>query len=337
MSQVQLESAESRGGSAPVLEVNGLSVWFRKRHGLLGQTRTIIRAVDNVSFSVFKSEVMSIVGESGSGKTTVARCILGLTRPTKGSIKFGDVEVTKLTGKSLSNYRRSVQLVYQDPYESLNPRHDVLTTLSLPLRNLLGMTSSSKIYDIASSLLEEVDLNPEETLHRYPHQLSGGQRQRVNIARALAPGPKILVADEPITMLDAAQRLNILSMLTNLKNKRDLTVLMITHDLASARLISERTIVMYLGKLVEIGETKLILSDPSHPYVRRVLSATPTLKKEWIASGPIHWIEESDAVKTGCIYYPRCPNALEICRQSEPELVKTPKTNYVACHNPAKT
>jgi len=341
MSQVQLGpdgSSPSPAERSGILEVNGLTVKFKKNSSLIGRDETTTIAVDDVSFVLGKSEITSIVGESGSGKTTVARCILNLTRPTAGSIKFEGTEVTKLKGKALHDYRRDVQIIYQDPFESLNPRHDILTTISIPIRSFTDSRNSVEITEQASKLLEEVGLDPAETLNRYPHQLSGGQRQRVNIARALASSPKLLVADEPITMLDAAQRLNIMSLLYDLKSRRNLTVLMITHDLASARLVSQKVMVMYLGKIVEFGDTDAILSSPLHPYVELLLKASPAPDQiinydDYSTST----IEESASLTKGCVFRPRCKYALEKCEEVVPLLDQKSAGHYAACHFPLST
>ena len=332
MSQVRLEPSQSATQST--LEIKGLQVIFTKRRGFRGVAK--IKAVDGVTFTLGKSEIVSIVGESGSGKTTVAKCIMGLVKPTGGTITYNGVDVNSLRGRALLEYRRNVQMIFQDPFESLNPRHDVFTILSSPLRQLRGMKDQAEISEEVNRLLTEVGLKPAQILHRFPHQLSGGQRQRVNIARALAPGPRLLVADEPITMLDAAQKLNVLSLLVDLKEKRDLTVLMITHDLASARLVSANTMVMYLGKVVEFGDTGTLLTRPYHPYVELIRAAAPHLKRTESTAPPIPlaFIEESMSIERGCLFRPRCGYAKDVCAQVEPELEEKSHSHYAACHNP---
>jgi peptide/nickel transport system ATP-binding protein len=227
-------------------------------------------------------------------------------------------------------------MIYQDPFESLNPRFDVFTTLSTPMIRLTGEATHGALLENAKKLLLEVGLNPDETLYKFPHQLSGGERQRVNVARALAPNPKLLIADEPITMLDASQRLNILSLLMNLKMKRNLTILLITHDLASAKVMSDRTAVMYRGKVVEIGPTENILSRPYHPYTELILEVTPRLgqrvKGELVDTRSS--IEESEGITQGCVFAPRCKYATTICRETEPLLVERAVRHAAACHNP---
>ena len=277
MSQVQLKSDPTESNA--LLEVTNLRVHFTKTRGVIRRQSINIKAVDDVSFKLNESDIVSVVGESGSGKTTLARCIMGLSVPTSGSIKFNGIEVTKLRGKALHDYRREVQMIFQDPFETLNPGNNVFTTLSLPIKHLTGETKPQVIREKIWSLLEEIGLDPAEVAERYPHQLSGGQRQRINIARALATDPKLLIADEPITMLDAAQRKNILSLLNDLKLTRNLTMLMITHDLASAKVMSQRTMVMYQGKFVETGDSQTVFTHPHDPYVKLILKSTPTLEQ----------------------------------------------------------
>lgn len=322
------------------MEVSNLRVKFTKLLSTLRRTKSIVNAVDDVSFQLYESEVLSVVGESGSGKTTIAKCILGLVSPTSGSIKYNDTEVTTLKGGALKDYRRSVQVIYQDPFESLSPRLDVYTTLSIPIRRLTDETDEARLLERVNRLLYEVGLDPNETIHKLPHQLSGGERQRINIARALAPNPKLLVADEPITMLDASQRLNILSLLTELKTKRDFAMMLITHDLASAKIMSNRTAVMYSGKLVEIGPTHALLSRPHHPYTELILNATPRLTETTLAArealyaaGYTSGIEESQGKRAGCVFAPRCKYVTAICKETEPPLLAKSPSHFAACHN----
>jgi peptide/nickel transport system ATP-binding protein len=238
-----------------------------------------VRAVDDVSLTVSQSESVSIVGQSGSGKTTLGRCIMNLLKPTSGTIRFNGSDVSELKGRKLFDYWKQVQMVYQDPFESLDPGQDIFTTLSIPLRRLVGERDSTKISTMVDQLLHEVGLNPERVKRKYPHQLSGGERQRVNICRALAANPRLLIADEPITMCDASQRLNILRLLIGLKAKRNLALVLITHDLHSAMITTQRTMVMYKGKFVEVGDTETVFSRPNDPYVKLILESTPTLQR----------------------------------------------------------
>jgi peptide/nickel transport system ATP-binding protein len=345
--QVQLgvpsDGDSGRSNLEPLLKVDHLMVSFSRQRGLFRNTSAVVKAVDDVSLEIYESEIISLVGESGSGKSTVARCITGLNEVSSGSIIHKGLDISKLKGNAIIDYRKEVQMIFQDPFESLNPRQDIYTSLSIPLRRLRGLRTQDEIADAAAQLLKEVGLFPDETMFKLPHQLSGGERQRVNIARALAPNPKLLIADEPITMLDASQRLNILSLLMSLKVKRNLTILIITHDLASARSMSDRTAVMYLGKLVEIGPTEVILSKPNHPYTELILQATPKLKEDEVGMESVEESEDEtplSAFRTerdlsqGCVYMPRCKYATDICKQSHPELKERGATHYAACYNP---
>ena len=333
MSQVQRLGTSSKTGSV-VYAIKNLSVEFTKSQGFITRERKVIKAVSNISLDVLEGEVLSIVGESGSGKTTIARCLIGTIQPTSGSIKFlGDTEVVGLKGSKLLNYWKNVQMIFQDPFESMYPKFDVFTIISIPIVQLTGQRDKTALRNQVEKLLREVGLDPAETMHKLPHQLSGGERQRVSIARALAPNPKVLIADEPITMLDASLRLNILSLLLEIRAKRNLTVVLITHDLASAKVMSDRIAVMYYGKLVEFGKTNEILTRPVHPYTELILSSTPRIgmkreaKKK--SSGEIEVVASG-----GCIFRSRCKYASEICRSTEPKLEEKRKEGWAACHNP---
>jgi peptide/nickel transport system ATP-binding protein len=337
LSQVQLIQPPSHPGAGPLLSIRDLCVTFEKPTLFFGQKRNVgVKAVDHVSFDLNESDCVSLVGESGSGKTTVARSILRLVDQFSGSISFNGTDIQKLKGGRLRDYRRDVQIIYQDPYGSLDPRQDVFTTVSYPLIHLKGERNRDHIAETVRDLLEEVGMDSANVEHRLPHQLSGGQRQRVNIARALASNPSLLIADEPITMLDAPQRLNILSLLNELKAKRKLTLLLITHDLASAKILSEKVMVMYLGRIVEYGPTKEVLSGPRHPYVQLIMDALPKLVegfdlfKDYTATAG----DEAPRVTQGCNFRPRCSYATKVCETTEPELLEKSKLRFAACHNP---
>jgi peptide/nickel transport system ATP-binding protein len=295
----------------------------------------LVKAVDNVSFEVFQSETLSLVGESGSGKTTLARCLMALIPSYSGSAKFKGKEISQIRGTSLTEYRRQVQIIYQDPYESLNPAQNVYSQVSLPLRRLANLSNDTTIKEKVSTLLTEVGLDPLQVMYKFPHQLSGGERQRVNIARALAPEPSVVLADEPVTMLDASQRLGVLSLLMGLRRKRNLTVILITHDLASAKLTSERTAIIYAGKILEIGPTSTVLSKPNHPYTELILQATPKLKLEQVPTRIDVRIGRTDQKpQVGCVFYPRCRYSTSICKEIEPQLSENEERHQVACYHP---
>jgi peptide/nickel transport system ATP-binding protein len=339
MELTSFEQAAPLSGDSACLEVKDLSVQFKRKYGLAMQHFRIVNALYHVSFEVRRGEMLAVAGESGSGKSTLARCILKLTEPTSGTIKFEGADVTVLKGNALTNYRRDVQIVYQDPYESLNPRQTVLTTISLPITHLTEARGQDKIREIVSGLLNDVGLNPERVMLRYPHELSGGERQRVNIARALASNPKLLVADEPITMLDATQRKNILDLLLELKRKRNLTVVLITHDLASA-LVSDRILLLYLGRAVELGPSEGVLAKPHHPYAELIKLATPRLERKTRGSKgfqedyPLTYIEDSEKVQQGCVFKPRCKYGTDRCTQAEPQLDEKSPGHAAACYYP---
>jgi oligopeptide/dipeptide ABC transporter ATP-binding protein len=329
---------EPNGESGILLEIDRLEVTYTTQRGIIFPRNSVVRAVRGVSLQIFDSEIVSLVGESGSGKTTIAKCIMQLAPVTAGAIRYRGVDVVTLRGAKLIGFLKEVQMIFQDPFESLNPRQDVYTTISIPLRRLVGERDESKILQKISSLLSEVGLNAESVMYKLPHQLSGGERQRVSIARALASDPKLLIADEPITMLDASQRLNVLSLLMELKMRRNLTILIITHDLASAKAMSDRTAVMYRGNLVELGQTQELLSRPNHPYTELILSATPRLKAEEGMEDSQVYVKEdvSDLgdVSKGCVYLPRCKYATEICKKEEPPLTEKSRSHLSACYNP---
>lgn len=335
MSQVQQLGTSSGKTGNVVYSIKNLSVEFTKSQGFIFRESKVIKAVSNISLDVLEGEVLSIVGESGSGKTTIARCLIGTILPTSGSIKFlDDTEVVGLKGSKLLDYWKNVQMIFQDPFESMYPKFDVFTIISIPIVQLTGERDKALLRKKVEKLLREVGLDPAETMHKLPHQLSGGERQRVSIARALAPNPKVLIADEPITMLDASLRLNILSLLLEIRAKRNLTIVLITHDLASAKVMSDRIAVMYYGKLVEFGKTREILTRPIHPYTELILASTPRIgmKREVAKKKSAGEIEV--VASGGCIFRSRCTYASEICRRTEPKLEEKRKEGWAACHNP---
>lgn len=333
-------SAEEQVGKqdAPLLSVRDLKVTFTKEKGLFIKRKFLIKALDGVSLDIRRSEFVSVVGETGSGKTTLARCIMGLAKPNSGNLDYERKDISHLRGSALKRHRQHVQIVYQDPYESLNPSHDVYRIVSTPIRRLSGEKDENKIRERVSSVLVDVGLDPSDVMYRYPHQLSGGQRQRVNIARALAPEPELLIADEPITMLDAEQRMNILTLLRDLKERRKLTVMMITHDLASARITSDRIVVMYLGKIVEAGPTVDVVTSPRHPYVELVLASAPKIRtkesQEDVVPEDLPPLDELMYLEKGCVFAPRCKYATEECRKVEPPFEEISSRRYVACYHP---
>lgn len=336
MSQVLNSQAdESRGSDPPLLEVSNLSVTFKREVGAFSRRTTYVDAVVKASFAVERSGSVALIGETGSGKSTIAKTILKLVQPTEGTVKFRGKDITRLKTRDLTEYRRSVQMIFQDPYESLNPVQDVFSTISNPLRHLLGIRDQGEQLRRVKEILTEVGLDPSRVLRRYPHQLSGGERQRVNIARAIAPSPDLIIADEPITMLDAEQRLNIMRLLSDLQQKRNLATLLITHELSSAKFLSSKMIVIYLGRLVESGEASTVTSKPNHPYVELIMRSTPKIDGSPVTSSKVPTATaEGDRVEKGCVFRPRCPYATSKCAESEPILEEGSSGHLSACFNP---
>ncbi|MEM0474223.1 MAG: ABC transporter ATP-binding protein [Zestosphaera sp.] len=316
-----------------LLEVNGLTKYFPVKTGLFGRVVGYVKAVDGVSFEVAEGTVFALVGESGSGKTTTLRCILKLTEPTSGEIRVDGRDVTRLKGKELKWFRRNVQAVFQNPYLSLNPRMRVKDLIAEPLKTHTEM-SKEEIYRRVAEVLALVGL-PEAVANQHPPSLSGGQAQRVAIARALSIEPKLLLLDEPTSALDVSVQAQILNLLVELKEKLKLTYLLVTHDLSVVRYMSDYVAVMYLGKIMEVGTSDEIFSEPGHPYTLALLSSIPEpdprikkLKKKIMLSG-----EPPSPMNppSGCRLSNRCPYAIRECVAEEPELTKVTKTHYVRC------
>ncbi|MEO6797021.1 MAG: ATP-binding cassette domain-containing protein [Candidatus Dormibacter sp.] len=277
------QSAQGKASSVPPVVIDGVSKIYRLR----GRGSGTFTAVDNVSFTIPPGSAIGLVGASGSGKSTLAKMITGSERPTSGSIKFGDLAVENLSSSELRKYHGRAQMVFQDPYAALNPLHTVAYTVTRPLQNFLGM-SAAQARDRVLELLETVGLTPpSQYAGKLPHQLSGGQRQRVVIARALACDPELVVADEPVSMLDVSLRAGVLKLLADLRAKRGLSLLYITHDLLGARVISDEILVLHQGKVVEQGPTKYVLQHPKHEYTMQLLDAVATPFAA-VSAGPNH-------------------------------------------------
>ncbi|AEO14049.1 ABC transporter ATP-binding protein [Thermococcus sp. AM4] len=300
--------------------------------GLIGGFE--IRAVDDVSFTMKKGEIVSLVGESGSGKTTIGKLILRLIQPTSGRILFEGKDVLKFGKKELRrDYYRQVQAVFQDPFASFNPLHPVDRAFDLVFNSYFPDVGRSEREEMIDEALTQVGLNPEEVRGKFPHQLSGGQLQRILIARALLLKPKLLIADEAVSMLDASTRIDVLNLLGDFRDKYGTSVLFVTHDLALGYYISDTTIIMYRGTIVEMGDTEKVFHNPLHPYTQMLLESVPDLNVKWEFKG-IEPEKEEGAVYSiqGCRYAPRCSKAREICFRSRPELRKVEKNHWVACH-----
>jgi peptide/nickel transport system ATP-binding protein len=300
---------------------------------ITGKKQEYVHAVDNVSLAIEKGDVFAIAGESGSGKTTLGKLMLKLLEPTAGEIYFMDKNLKEIKGEDLKKFRREAQMIFQDPYASLNPRirigESIMMGVNVHYNNLDEKEKKKMVYDI----MEKVGLTPAEELYkRYPHELSGGQRQRAVIARALILRPKFIVADEPVAMVDVSIRAQILDLLLELKKEMDLTYVIITHDLSVAYHISNKISIMYLGKIVEMGSKESVFNDPLHPYTQALIQAIPTIKgrkERKIVGG-----EVPSAIRppSGCRFHPRCPYAMEICKKVEPELIEIKPNHFVACH-----
>ena len=300
---------------------------------LLSGRREYVRAVDNISFSIAPNEIFSLAGESGCGKTTTGRLLVKLIEPTDGKIFFKGEDITDLKGEELRSLRRKIQIIFQDPYASLNPRMSVGKNIGHPLE-IHDIAKGEEVKEAVLKALEEVGLIPPERFYNaYPHQLSGGQRQRVAIARALILKPEFVVADEPVSMLDVSVRAAVLQLLLDIRSKYGLTILFITHDLAVAKYISDRIAIMYLGKIVELGVKERIFSNPLHPYTKALLSAVPVpdprAKRERLI--PKGEVPSPINPPSGCRFHPRCPYATDRCRSEEPPLAEVEAGHFVAC------
>jgi len=327
------EEANSEGDI--LLEVRRLRKYFPLTSGVLFQRQVgLIKAVDDVSFSIRKGETLGLVGESGSGKTTTGRCILQLDRPTSGEILFGGRDLAQLDEAALRPVRRRMQVIFQDPYSSLNPRMTIGQIIGEPLRVHEILEAKGEIRDRVRKLLSVVGLNPTMT-DRFPHELSGGQRQRVGIARALSLQPSFIVCDEPVSALDVSIQAQIINLLEDLQAQFGLTYLFIAHDLSVVRHIGDRVAVMYLGKIVEVAHRRELYEDPLHPYTKALLSAVP------IPDPAVEAKRERIVLKgevpsplnppCGCVFHPRCAMAIPECSQVVPELREVSPNHWVAC------
>jgi peptide/nickel transport system ATP-binding protein len=316
------------------LEVAGLTKHFDAGGTrVLQRRRSLVHAVDDVSFTLEPGTITALVGESGSGKSTVARLLARLYRPTGGSVLFDGRDATARSGRRATlRYRSQVQMIFQDPFGSLNPVKTVAHHLERPLR-IHGIVPRREVRARVHELLETVGLvPPAHVAAKYPHELSGGQRQRVAIARALAVEPTVVLADEPTSMLDVSIRIGILNLMTKLKEERNLAFLYVTHDLASARYVADSMLVMYAGQIVEQGPTEEVLQDPLHPYTRLLLSAVPNpgAPPERIATTRSHRAAVDPVA--GCRFVDRCPIAIPVCSQRTPELVEPAPGHAARCH-----
>jgi oligopeptide/dipeptide ABC transporter ATP-binding protein len=339
----QMEGSEGlqAGSSEYIIQVQNLKKYFEAKVGFLAtlvRRKVLIKAVDGVSFGIRQAEIFGLAGESGCGKTTLGRVILLLTQPTEGSIFHRGTDVTKLGRRGMRPLRAKMQVVFQDPYESINPRMPVYEVVAEGVRvnrKVLGVKSEAQVEEMVRRALETVQLvPPEQFLPRYPHELSGGQRQRVAIARALVLQPDFIVADEPVSMLDVSIRAEVLNVLTELRDRMKLSFLFITHDLALSKHVCDRLAIMYLGKIMELGTSEEVIDNPLHPYTQALIAAIPVPDPQGRKVSVFLGGEVPSAVNipSGCRFHPRCPYAKEICRTTEPELRTVEGEHQVACH-----
>jgi peptide/nickel transport system ATP-binding protein len=320
-----------------LLEVRGLRKFFPIRRGLLQREVGQVRAVDDVSFFVERSETLSLVGESGCGKTTTSRCILRALTPTGGEIHFrtGDgsvLDVARLSQRELRPLRPQMQMIFQDPFSSLNPRRTLLDIVAEPLV-ANGIGGRQQQVERVAELLKLVGLRPEY-MRRYPHAFSGGQRQRIGIARALAVNPSLVVADEPVSALDVSVQAQILNLMLELQSRLGLTYLFVAHDLSVVKHVSDRVAVMYVGRIVEMAPTAPLFATPKHPYTEALMSAVPKADPRLRSQRIVLEGEVADPAHppSGCYFHPRCRYAVDVCRAQTPPLIEIQSGHFVACH-----
>jgi oligopeptide/dipeptide ABC transporter ATP-binding protein len=323
-------------GDAPLVSVDHLKVFFPIKEGILVDREVArVHAVNDVTVSVAEGETLGLVGESGCGKTTMSRTIMRLIDSTEGTIEFRGKDITKAGRRQMEPLRREMQMVFQDPFASLNPRKRVVQIIGQPLR--LHGTPRGEVEDRVGELLRLVGLSPEH-LNRFPHEFSGGQRQRIGVARALALEPRLIVLDEPVSALDVSVQAQIINLLDDLQDEFKLTYLFVAHDLSVVRHVSDRIAVMYLGKFMEVSPAEELYTKPIHPYTSALLAAIPIpdprenrRRERIVVSG-----EPPNPINppSGCVFHPRCPKATQVCREVEPPLARYPNGHLAACHHP---
>ncbi|MGW0333040.1 ABC transporter ATP-binding protein [Streptomyces sp. NPDC003011] len=326
-----------RADGEVLLKVTGLQKHFPIRKGLLQRQVGAVHAVDGIDFEVRSGETLGVVGESGCGKSTMGRLITRLLEPTAGTVEFQGRDITHLNVAQMRPMRRDVQMIFQDPYSSLNPRHTIGTIVGAPFR-LQGVSPEGGVKKEVQRLLSVVGLNPEH-YNRYPHEFSGGQRQRIGIARALALNPKLVVADEPVSALDVSIQAQVVNLLDDLQQELGLTYVIIAHDLSVVRHVSDRIAVMYLGKIVELADRDSLYKAPMHPYTKALMSAVPIPDPRRKSAKSERILLKGDVPSpisppSGCRFHTRCWKATEICRTKEPQLVELKPGQRVACHHP---
>ncbi|WP_406173657.1 ABC transporter ATP-binding protein [Streptomyces sp. NBC_00996] len=331
------DSAKGSGDREVLLRVQGLKKHFPIRKGVLQRQVAAVKAVDGIDFEVRKGETLGVVGESGCGKSTMGRVITRLQDPTGGTIEFEGKDITSLSVGKMRPLRRDIQMIFQDPYGSLNPRHTIGSIVSAPFR-LQGVEPEGGVKKEVQRLLELVGLSPEH-FNRYPHEFSGGQRQRIGIARALALKPKLVVADEPVSALDVSIQAQVVNLMDDLQSELGLTYVIIAHDLSVVRHVSDRIAVMYLGKIVELADRTSLYEAPMHPYTKALMSAVPVPDPKRRGAKSERILLKGDVPSpisppSGCRFHTRCWKATEICRTTEPPLLELKPGQQVACHHP---
>jgi oligopeptide/dipeptide ABC transporter ATP-binding protein len=325
-----------QNGDAPLVDVEHLKVFFPIKQGIVFEREVArVHAVNDVTLSIPEGETVGLVGESGCGKTTMSRAIMRLINSTEGAIRFGGQDVTNAGRREMEPLRRQMQMVFQDPFASLNPRKRVGQIIGLPLR--LHGTERKDVDQQVGDLLARVGLQPEH-INRFPHEFSGGQRQRIGVARALALEPRLIVLDEPVSALDVSVQAQIINLLDDLQDELGLTYLFVAHDLSVVRHVSDRIAVMYLGKLMEVSPAEELYTKPIHPYTSALLAAIPIpdpnenrRRERIVVSGePPNPIDPP----SGCVFHPRCPRATQVCREQEPPLARYANGHLAACHHP---
>ncbi|HXU55235.1 MAG TPA: ABC transporter ATP-binding protein [Casimicrobiaceae bacterium] len=324
--------AEGTAVAPTLLEVAHLTKHYPVRGGVFGRGRGEVHAVDDVSFAIRQGETLGLVGESGCGKSTIGKTVLRLVEPTAGTIAWRGQHIHRLHGRAMRPYRRELQAVFQDPYASLNPRMRAADIVAEPIRNF-EKVSAAEMGERVISLFEKVGLRPDQ-MPRYPYEFSGGQRQRLGIARALAPRPKLIVCDEPVSALDVSVQAQVINLLGDLQREFGLSYLFVAHDLAVVEHISHRVAVMYLGRIVELAPTRAVFAHPQHPYTEALLSAVPVpdptvQRKRIILAGDV---PSPIDLPSGCRFHTRCPYAFDRCRVEEPALKEVLPGHFAACH-----
>jgi oligopeptide/dipeptide ABC transporter ATP-binding protein len=334
--ETETEAPPETASNGCLVDVDHLKVFFPIKEGFIVDREVArVHAVNDVTFNIDEGETVGLVGESGCGKTTMSRAIMRLIDATDGTLRFRGEDITKAGRRQMDPLRRQMQMVFQDPFASLNPRKRVVQIIGQPLR--LHGTPRNKVEDRVKDLLDQVGLAPEH-LNRFPHEFSGGQRQRIGVARALALEPKLIVLDEPVSALDVSVQAQIINLLDDLQDEFKLTYLFVAHDLSVVRHVSDRIAVMYLGKLMEVSPSEELYTKPIHPYTFALLSAIPIpdpnenrARERIVVSG-----EPPNPINppTGCVFHPRCPRATDICREIEPPLARYANGHLAACHHP---